>query len=500
MTLGGLEVLVGLPAVGAGVVALVPGAGRRATWFAIGVASVVLAWSAAVWVSVGHGDGGYRFESDATWIEPLDVGWRLGVDALSAPLVTLTALLTWCCLIALLARPPAGGGRNALVALVLLIEAGSIGTFAALDLVLFFVFFEVVLIPMWFVIVGWGDPDDPAGRREAATRFLVVTVAGSALMLVAFLLIHAAAGTFDIVELSAENAGIDQARQVLIAALLMVGLGAKVPVWPLHFWLPDAHSKAPTVGSVLLAGVALKLGTYGLLRFWYDVVPDGALQVAPYLGGLGVVGIVYGALACLAQGDLKRLIAYSSIGHMGFVLLAISTLTTQGAVAANFGNVAHGVITGLLFFAAGALKERYGTTSFAGLGRGLYGRVPRLAGVFAIAAMASLGLPGLAGFWGEMLAMLAAYSPNPALPRETYLVFMALAGVGAVLTTVYFVAAVRRLCQGAPDDEAAADIQADEWVAWTPLLAVTVALGVVPVVMLWAAGPAGDLVAAVVGR
>jgi NADH-quinone oxidoreductase subunit M len=500
MTLGGLEVMVALPVLGAAVVAVMPGGSRRVTWFAIAVSALVLAWSIGVWVYVTQHRGGYSFESDGTWIRSLDVGWRLGVDSLSAPLVVLTALLTWCCLIALLLRAPACGGRRSLVALILLIEAGSIGTFTSLDLVLFFLFFEVVLIPMWFVIADWGDEEDPAGRRRAASRFLVVTVIGSAVMLVAFLLIHASTGTFDIAVLPLLSDRMSQSRQVLIAALLMVGLGAKVPVWPLHFWLPDAHGKAPTVGSVLLAGVLLKLGTYGLMRFWYEAVPTGALEVAPYLGALGVVGIIYGSLACLAQDDLKRLIAFSSVGHMGFVVLAVSTLTPQGLAAANFANVSHGVITGLLFFLVGGLKDRLHTSSFTGLGRGLYGRSPRLAGVFAVAAMASLGLPGLAGFWGEMLAMASSYTPNPELPLPTYRIFMALAGVGAVLTTVYFVTVLRRLCQGSPDRDATLDVQADEWVAWSPLIALTVALGIFPTIMLWSAGSGADLVATVTGR
>ncbi|MBA2559815.1 MAG: NADH-quinone oxidoreductase subunit M, partial [Propionibacteriales bacterium] len=346
----------------------------------------------------------------------------------------------------------------------------------------------------------WGDPHDPVGRRRAATRFLVVTVIGSALMLVAFLMLRSATGSFDLAVISDRVTRISHGRQVAIAALLMVGFGAKAPIWPLHFWLPDAHSKAPTVGSVLLAGVLLKLGTYGLLRLWYDAVPAGALDVAPYLGALGVVGIVYGALACLAQTDLKRMIAYSSIGHMGFVVLAISTLTPQGLAAANFGNVAHGAITGLLFFLVGALKDRAGSSDFGSLGRGLYGRSPRLAVLFAVAALASLGLPGLAGFWGEMLTMLAAYSPHPDLPRATYLVFMGLAGLGVVLTTAYFVVALRRLCQGVTTGDPLSDVAADEWVAWSPLLLVTVGLGVAPMALLWSAGTGAGLVIQVSGR
>ncbi len=243
-------------------------------------------------------------------------------------------------------------------------KARSIGTFLSLDLIVFFVFFELVLIPMWFVIADWGDAHDPVGRRRAATRFLVVTVTGSALMLVAFLLLHHATGTFDIPTILRVGGQIPYRTQLAVAVLLMLGFGAKVPMWPLHFWLPDAHSKAPTVGSVLLAGVLLKLGTYGLLRFWAGAIPDGALTVSPYLGALGVVGILYGALACLAQRDVKRLVAYSSVGHMGFVLLAISTLTRQGVLAANFANIAHALVTGLLFFVVGAVKDRTGGTDF----------------------------------------------------------------------------------------------------------------------------------------
>lgn len=485
--IGGLEVLVGLPLLGAVVVGSgrVTRSDRAAARAALIVATATL--GVALWAWTGSHDrlGTFRMQSDETWVPAIGVHWRLGVDALSAPLVVVTALLGWCCLASLVRRAPEGGTTRHLVALVLLIEAASLGTFVALDLIVFFVFFELVLIPMWFVIADWGDEHDPVGRRSAATSFLVVTVTGSALMLVAFLLLHQATGTFDIPTLIHLGIRIPHRTQLAVAVLLVLGFGAKVPMWPLHFWLPDAHSKAPTVGSVLLAGVLLKLGTYGLLRLWAGAVPSGALQVSPYLAALGVVGILYGALACLAQRDLKRLIAYSSIGHMGFVLLALSTLTTQGVRAANFANVAHALVTGLLFFVVGAVKDRVGSVGVETVGRGLYGRAPKLAAVFAFGAVASLGLPGLAGFWGEMLAMLSAFSPAPGLPATTYLILMVLAGVGVVLTTAYFSLAVRRVCQAVPELPSVPDIARDEWIAWAPLGVLTVLLGLAPGLLLW---------------
>jgi NADH-quinone oxidoreductase subunit M len=485
--IGGLELLVGIPLAGALTIGLGLGVrtDRAATRLGIAVASVTLGLSGWAWVEGRHRGGGFALQSDEMWVRSLGVHWRLGVDSLSAPLVVVTALLTWCCLVSLLRRAPECGGTRGLVALILVVEAASLGTFVSLDLIVFFVFFELVLIPMWFVISSWGDEHDPVGRRVAATRFLVATVTGSALMLVAFLLLHQATGTFDIPTLLRVGGQIPYRTQVAVAVLLMLGFGAKVPMWPLHFWLPDAHSKAPTVGSVLLAGVLLKLGTYGLLRLWAGAIPDGALRVSPYLAALGVVGILYGALACLAQSDLKRLIAYSSVGHMGFVLLAVSTLTRQGVLAANFANVAHALVTGLLFFVVGALKARTGETTFEGIGRGLYGRAPKLAAVFAFGAVASLGLPGLAGFWGEMLAMLASYSPDPGLPLSTYRALMGLAGVGVVLTTAYFVQAIRRVCQAVPELPVVADVGSDEWVSWVPLGALTLLLGLAPGLLLW---------------
>jgi NADH-quinone oxidoreductase subunit M len=257
-------------------------------------------------------------------------------------------------------------------------------------------------------------------------------------------------------------------------------------MWPLHTWLPDAHTAAPTVGSVLLAGVLLKMGTYGFVRVALPIVPEGAEEVAPYLGALAVVGIVYGSLACLAQTDLKRLIAFSSVGHMGFVMLGIATLTPVGINAAIFGMVAHGVITGMLFFIVGSIKERYHTRSIAEIGGGVLQTMPRMGAIFTYVAIASLGLPGLAGFWGEIFALLAAWNPAQELERwqTLYRVLVVLGAFGTVLTAGYFLSMLQRVNMGnAPDkwkEHSLADISPIEWGTWAPLLVLIIILGFLP--------------------
>ena len=497
--------LLAVPLAGAGVVAgaprLVPEPVAARAGAVIGAATLVLAVVLAVAFDYGAAHR-VQFETDVRWIPAIDVRWHLGVDGISLPMVLLTALLAFLCLLYTTRIAPDGGRIRALVGLVLLLEVGMLGTFVAFDLIVFFLFFEVVLVPMWFVIAVWGDPHDAAGRRRAATTFILYTLLGSAIMLLGFLLVYSQAGTFDLTALAANGGrGIAAGAQVLAAVAIGLGLAVKSPLWPLHTWLPDAHAKAPTIGSVLLAGVLLKMGTYGFIRVWLPVVPDGARAVAPYLAGLATVGILYGAFACLAQGELKRLIAYSSVGHMGFVLLGIATLTPVGVNGALFAGVAHGLITGLLFFLAGAIKDRHGTGVLADLGGGLYARMPRLGGLFVFGAVASLGLPGLAGFWGEMLALFGAYQPSAALARTTYVVLMVLAGLGAVLTAAYFLVLVRRICQGqdtiGPRLGVVRDVTAIEVWSWAPLVALTLVLGLYPGAVLDVTEPAVHLL---VGR
>jgi NADH-quinone oxidoreductase subunit M len=341
---------------------------------------------------------------------------------------------------------------------------------------------------MYFLIASWGGP----GRTAAATKFILFTLLGSGLMLVGFLVLYSQAGTFDLTVLAREHGhDIGAGAQLLAFVLLLVGFGIKSPMWPLHTWLPDAHTEAPTVGSVLLAGVLLKMGTYGLVRVAVAAAPDGARRAAPALGVLAAIGIVYASLACLAlaqRGDLKRLIAFSSVGHMGFVLLGIATLTPVGIQGALIGNIAHGLITGLLFFLVGAVKDRFHTSDIAELGGGLLAKLPVLGGLLLFASIASLGLPGLAGFWGEMLAMLGAWTPAAALSRPLFLVLMAVAGVGTVLTALYFVAMLRRVDFGLVTDRwrdgAIADVVPGEFVAWVPLVMLAVAVGLWPRLVL----------------
>lgn len=462
---------------------------RRHDWAALAAAVTgglaVLGWS--VWAVVASGGDLAARHVDVVWVAELGLRWHLGLDAISGALVLMTTVVVACCLVSLVRQPPAGGSPAHLAALLLLIEAGCLGSFAALDMVLFFLFFEVALIPMWFVIGQWGDPHDETGRRQAATRFLVFTVLGSALMLVGFVLVRAGAGTFDIVAVAATY---DPTGRTAVAGAVLValGLGIKTPLWPLHIWLPDAHAKAPTVGSVVLAAVLLKLGTYGFVRFWMPVVDPSWELLVPLVAAVAVVGIVYGALACLAQADLKRLIAYSSVGHMGFVVLAAATFTVGGVQAAVFASVAHGIITGLLFFLAGAVKDRFGTGDLTRLG-GLYAVVPRTGGLLAFGAMASLGLPGLAGFWGEILAIRAAVLPAEALPRTTFAVLGVVAALGVILTSAYFLGLLRTLLQASPTVTpppvpAAGDARASEWLVWSPLVVLTLVLGVAPGLLL----------------
>ncbi|MDG4828386.1 NADH-quinone oxidoreductase subunit M [Solwaraspora sp. WMMD1047] len=496
MTGGQLALMATLavPAVGAVVVAALPARLDRAAR-TVGVGCAAAALLAAVLLAVPDGGGWFDHQPggvaavrpwhdlDLPWVPGLELRFHLGVDGVSYPLVVLTALLTLlCCGYTLWHVPSPGRGRT-LVALLLVIEVGILGTFLALDLVLFFLFFEVVLLPMYAVIAVWGgDAGRPSGaHRAAARKFALYTLFGSVLLLVGVFTVVAAAGTADLVALTG-GTGLSRGTQLAAFTLFAVAFAVKSPLWPLHSWLPDAHTQAPTVGSVILAGVLLKMGTYGLIRVAVGVAPEGARWAAPVLGALAVAAIIVGSLVCLAQTELKRLIAYSSVGHMGFVLLGVATLTATGIQAALIGNVAHGVITGLLFFLAGAVKDRTHTGSLAELG-GLRERAPRLSGLLAFAAIASLGLPGLAGFWGEAFAVVAAVQVGGAF----WTTLGVLAAVGGALTAGYLLRLLRRVTHGPPSaavEPVPAGLAGAELAAWSPLVLLALAVGLLPTLVL----------------
>ena len=495
-----LVAVLAVPAAGASVVALLPARLDRvarvaATVFAAAAFVLTLLLATARgsgWFVYGPGAPSIRpwAELDVAWVPTLNIDFHLGVDGVSYPLIVLTGLLTLLCCAYTVAKVPDGGSGRTLAALLLVLEVGILGTFLALDLVLFFIFFEVVLLPMYAVIAGWGGPD----RRRAARKFVLYTLFGSVLLLLGVFTVVVAAGTGDMMAL-AGGLGLSRNAQYAAFALFAVAFAVKAPLWPLHTWLPDAHTEAPTVGSVILAGVLLKMGTYGLIRVGVGVAPLGAAWAAPVLGILAVAAIIVGSLVCLRLTEIKRLIAYSSVGHMGFVLLGIATVTVTGIQAALIGNVAHGVITGLLFFQAGAIKDRAHTGDLASLG-GLRETAPRMAGLLGFAAIASLGLPGLAGFWGEAFAVVASIQRGGPL----WTTLAAVAAVGGALTGAYFMRLLRRVTHGPASPVVAKlphpQLSGVEWAAWSPLVLLTLAIGLVPALVLAATS---DPVAALTG-
>ena len=504
-----LVLLIGVPlAASLLLLAARPASDRAAAGFGTAVTAGVLVLAAfSVAAAAPYSRPGPRLVVNVPWIPALGLRVHLGMDGVSAPLVLLTALLTLLvCWHLVRVRPPAGRVAG-LVACVLAVEGGAIATFTALDLLLFFIAFEVVLIPMWFVVALWGDDRQPAvprppsaplpggeaARRDAANRFVLYTATGSAVMLLGLLLVTLRTGTADIVDLTARGgAGMSHTVQTVAATLIVLGLAVKVPMWPLHTWLPPAHTIAPTGGSVLLAGVLLKMGSYGLVRIAVPVLPDGFRVLAPWVAAFGVVGVLWGGLVCLVERDLKRLIAMSSVAHMGFVLLGIASMTTLGMQGALFANVAHGLITGLLFLVAGAVKDRHHTADLSQLGPGMRDRLPRLGWLLAFGAIAGLGLPGLAGFWGELLAIAGAWQSVvlDGLARP----LAVLAALGTALAAAYMLRVLWAIWHGPREPRwagaAIGDATRHEVAVAAPLVAATMVLGVLPRLVLDVTGPA----------
>jgi NADH-quinone oxidoreductase subunit M len=475
-------------------------------WTALVFASASFVLSvAAVIVFDYKAAASFQFGTDLTWIPSIGSRYHIGIDGISLPLVVLSTFITLLAIVYSWNHWPEPHNPKAFLALMLLLATGMAGTFAALDLVLFFIFFELVLVPMYFMIGIWGDRNQMVlpgfkhpveTRLYAAIKFFLFTLFGSAFMLLGFLSLYFRSGsagerTFDMVRLAdlgaAGTFGGSFGFWVFFA--LFLGFAVKVPMWPLHTWLPDAHTAAPTVGSVLLAAVLLKLGAYGFIRISLPILPEQAQHWAPVIAVLAVVAIIYGSLACLAQSDMKRLIAFSSVGHMGFVMLGISTLTDIGINAAVIGMVAHGLITGLLFFLAGSIQHRYHTREMARLG-GNQKLMPILGGILGFAAIASLGLPGLAGF----MALLGSYSPLGGLNLGVFRTAMVIGAIGTVLTAGYLLWMLQRVNLGEPSSEwegrAFLDADRYELAAWIPLIIAIVAIGVFPKIIFGATNDA----------
>jgi NADH-quinone oxidoreductase subunit M len=518
----GLSLIVFLPVVGALAVLAIPKAKEsliKWTALAFSLVTLVLAIVLAVQFDYSAADT-YQFGTaqDTTWISAINSHFHIAVDGISLPMVVLAAFITVLVIIYSWNHWPEPHNPKLLLAFVLILATGMTGTFVALDLVLFFVFFEVVLLPMYFMIGIWGDRgirDVPVVgwkiemRLYASLKFFVFTLFGSAFMLLGFLALYFKSEemlgfrSFSMIELSEIGAAgaFTGTFAFLVFAGLFLGFAVKVPMWPLHTWLPDAHTAAPTIGSVILAAILLKLGTYAFIRIAIPILPDQAISWAPFIGVLSVIGIIYGSLACLAQTDVKRLIAYSSVGHMGFVMLGIATMTPIGINAAIIGMVAHGLITGLLFFIAGSMAHRYHTRDMGRLGGNMI-LMPKMGVLLGFAAMASLGLPALAGFWGEFMALMASFNPLEAIEATSmFRVLMVIGAIGTVLTAGYMLYMLRNVNFGEPAEEWAdhkfEDVDTYEWLAWAPLVIGTIAIGIYPKIVF---GATNDAVIALVEK
>lgn len=399
---------------------------------ALGVSTLVFLVSLPLWFVFDAGNPGMQFVEKHQWIASPSIHYALGVDGISMPLVLLTTILTPLCI--LVSWTAIEQRRKEFMISLLVMETATVGVFAALDFVLFYVFWETMLIPMYLLIGVWGGPN----RVYAAIKFFLYTLAGSILLLVAILVLYFEGGrTFDILTLT--KAQYSPHLQSLIFWAFFAAFAVKVPMFPFHTWLPDAHVEAPTAGSVILASVLLKLGTYGFLRFSLPMLPDASVAFGPIIMALSVVAIIYGAYMALAQADLKKLIAYSSVSHMGFVTLGLFALNAQGIEGAMLQMINHGITTGALFMCVGIIYERTHSRQIADNG-GLAKAMPQYATFFVIFALSSVGLPGMNSFVGEFLVLVGAF--------EWSKLTATLAALGIILAAAYILYMVQRVVYG----------------------------------------------------
>ena len=465
-----LSLVIFLPTVGALFVFIVRGderiVARNARMTALWTSLITFALSLGIWIDFDNSTASFQFVERAEWIPILGASYHIGVDGISMLFVILSTFLTPLCVLA--SWEAIQTRVKEYMIAFLLLETFMVGMFCALDFVLFYIFFEGVLIPMFLIIGVWGG----SNRVYAAFKFFLYTLTGSVLMLVAIMVIYFDAESTDIVRLI--EIGFDPGLQLWLWLAFFASFAVKVPMWPVHTWLPDAHVEAPTAGSVILAGVLLKMGAYGFLRFSLPMLPVASDFFAPFVFTLSIIAIVYTSLVALAQEDMKKLIAYSSVAHMGFVTIGIFTARTQGVEGAIVQMLSHGVISAALFLCVGVVYDRLHSREIARYG-GLVHRMPLYAAVFMVFTLGSVGLPGTSGFVGEFLVLVGAFQVN------TWLALLATTGI--VLGAAYMLYLYRRVIFGAltkEDLKTMMDLNRREIAVFAPLVAATLWIGIWP--------------------
>ncbi len=465
-----LSLITWLPIVGVAIIASVRGdeetVASNARWTALWTSLIVLAISLVIWVKFDRADAGFQFVESVAWLPEYKVGYKMGVDGISVLFVLLSTVLTPICILASWESIQTKV-REYMIAFLIL-ETMMVGMFCALDFIVFYMFFEAVLIPMYLIIGVWGGPR----RVYAAVKFFLFTLTGSVLMLLALLAMWLQAGTTDIPTLM--HTQFPAAMQTWLFLAFFASFAVKVPMWPVHTWLPDAHVEAPTAGSVILAGVLLKMGAYGFIRFSIPMLPLASHYFAPFVFTLSVVAVIYTSLVALAQEDMKKLIAYSSVAHMGVVTIGLFTFNEQGIQGGLFMMLSHGVVSAALFLIVGVVYDRIHSREIARYG-GLADRMPGYALAFMLFSMASVGLPGTAGFVGEFYVILGALQVNFWLAM--------LGGAGMILGAAYTLYLYRRVVFGKitrDDLRHIADLSPREWAVFAPLIVLTLWMGIYP--------------------